>query len=501
MKISIRLKTISLFLLVVMVFTVLASCKVEDTGSKDTSKNSDTVTTGIATETTYPAPVVADYTGHTFNMLTIGNSLWVPLYFSDVGKETGELINDALYKREQKIEDTYKCDLNVIIDTDAHTAFENAYLGQESICDILLVTGSNSMTLATKGYLYDINTVEEFNLEMPWWDQRIQQEYLIGEKLFTIDGEFSVRDDLRTMTVVYNKDIYNDLGYNTDYGTPYDMVANKNWTYEKMMQMIDGISKNLDSDPTMTEDDSWGMLSELTAPYYFFLGSGKKIIQNNNGQLELNIKDSSAFETFFDIVSDTMTMSTNSDILVVNNGKVIKSDAWTVAVEMFKSNQALFRSTTLSAVNGLLSMESDYGLLPVPAYYENQDEYYCWVSGSSHTPITVPKNTPDIARTAVITEAISYHSMFSGLTEAFYDQLGEARLCRSDDDIKMLNIIFASKTYDIDQTCKISGIEPAMYTIARSEDLSSLSSKVQSQKSSSELNLSEFIGKIIAKNP
>ena len=61
-----------------------------------------------------------------------------------------------------------------------------------------------------------------------------------------------------------------------------NLVANKNWTYEKMMQMVSGISKNLDSDVTMSQDDFWGMLSELTAPYYFFLGSGKKTIQNKN---------------------------------------------------------------------------------------------------------------------------------------------------------------------------------------------------------------------------
>ncbi len=500
MKNTLKLKPIAILLLLIMTLSIFASCKVENTETEDTSNQESQTTT--STETTiYPEPTVADYSGYTYKMLVMDNTLWVPLYFSEAGAETGDLMNDALYKREQKIEDTYKCELSVTADANAQTTFENSYLGGEIISDVSMFKATHTMTLATKGLLYDINTVEEMNLEGPWWDKRIQQEYLVGEKLFALEGDFNVRDDLRTMSIVYNKDIYNDLGYNSIYGTPYDIVANNEWTYEKMMAMINGISKNLDSDTNMTQDDFWGMLSELSAPYYFFLGSGKKTIQNDNGELTLAIKESSAYEAFYDIVSDTMQMVTNTDILLINNGKVVKSDVWAVAVQMFKEDKTLFRSTTLSEVIGLLDMNSDYGMLPIPAYYDEQDEYYCWVSGKNHTPLSIPKNIEDIERTAIITEAIAYHSMYSGLTDAFYDQLAEARLCRSEDDVGMLNIIFATKTYDLDLVCGITGVESSMYYIAKATNLSALSSNLQAQKDASQRFLDAFIAKIESKNP
>jgi hypothetical protein len=65
----------------------------------------------------------------------------------------------------------------------------------------------------------------------------------------------------------------------------------------------------------------------------------------------------------------------------------------------------------------------------------------------------------------------------------------------------MLGIVFASKTYDLDQTSDITGIESSMYAIAKTGDLSSLASKIQAQKTSSAAYLADFVSKVLEKNP
>ena len=455
-------------------------------GSASTTIPADDETTG------YAVPEFKDLNGYVFRNLVAMNKMWYPVFFSENG-EDGTLLNDALYRREIFLEEKYNCEVEFILDSSAKTTLANHIGTDTDLCENVYISGTDTMAAAVSGLILDINTLDGLELDKPWWDQRIQKEYLIGKRLFTLEGDMNMLDELRSICVVFNKDLYANYNYNTTYGSLYDLVENGEWTLELLLQMIDGLT----TDPT-SETGSWGMLSEVSAPYYFFLGRGEKTLTNNNGELTVNI----GAESISNTLQYTIEIVKNPTVMIVNNGVWFGgNDVWTNATNTFKSGNVLFRSNALSSCNGYLDMTADYGILPVPNK-GGSTEYYCYVSGGNHYPLSFPVNLADVESAMILTEATAYFSRFTlnennvSLRDAFYHQLAEYRLARSPEDIRMLDIFFDSKTFDVDQTAKITGLESNIYSLAKAGNVEGVSSAIATTSKTSSRLLKNFLASL-----
>lgn len=453
----------------------------------------DTSASAAATEeetTSYPAPEIKDLSGFTYRSLVLDNYMWGPLYFAEDGEQNGNVINDALYRREAFLEETYGCNIEHIIDSKALQTLGNCVSTGTDLCEALYLKGTETMSAAVNGYVLDVMDLQGLNLDQPWWDQRIQEEYLIGNHLFTLEGDMNMLDELRTTCVVFNKDLYANYDYNSLYGTPYDLVENNNWTFDILCEMIKGVTTD-----STDENGTWGLVSEVSGPYYFFLGQGQKTLTNNNGEFTVNIGAESVINT----LQKTMELVKNPDVMIVNNGQWFGgNDVWTNATNVFKSGRALFRSTAISAVNGLLDMSSDYGILPIPNSGEN-DEYYCYVSGVNHRPLSFPANLANVEETMLMAEATAYYSRFTtnssntSLRDAFYYVLADYRLARSPEDTRMLDIFFDSKTFDIDQTAGVTGLESSIWSLSKAGNLDGVASTIQSTSKTATKRMQNFL--------
>ncbi len=496
-------KTLCLVSLVLAVLLSAAACgNVPE--PETTTAAPEAATTPVSTaevtdaETAIPEPAQVDLDKYVYRMIVSDNKLWVPMHFSDNETETGQIIEDALLHREYLIEERYNCQIEHIVDSDAANKVGiNVHSGTE-ICEICFLSANKTATLVGQGYVADLSKVDGLNLESEWWDQRIASEYKIGTRVFLADGEINIRDDLRTMSVIYNKGMYNDYGFNQQYGTPYSLVSEGKWTFDLLMEMIKGKT----ADPN-DDTGTWGMLSEVSAPYYFFLGSGKKTLVNAGGEFVSNLDDPLILDAF----EKTVSMAANPDIMIVNNGNHFdNTDIWVRATGLFKESRVLFRSTTLSAVNGMLDMKDEYGILPIPNQ-GGSNEYYCFASGSNTSPISMPSNVGDFDKAAIVTEALAYYSYlnpnpnFITLHGAFYDLLSDARLARTFEDTKMLDIIFSSKTYDIDQVCGVTGLEGSIYSLVKAGNTTALASTISNTRKSAKNKVTQFIKGIEAKYP
>ena len=484
----------ALFMLLPMVVSCANTDDPEVSGDEQQTQapggNSATTTAPVEEETTgYQPPELKDMNGYVYRNLVATNEMWYPVFFAPNG-EDGTLLNDALYRRETFLEEKYNCEIEFILDSKADTTLANHVGTGTDLCEAVYLSGTNTMAAAKNGYVLDINTLDGLELDKPWWDQRIQQEYLIGKRLFTLEGDVSMLDDLRSICVVFNKNLYSDYQYNTTYGSLYDLVDNGEWTLELMLKMIEGLT----TDPT-SETGSWGMLSEVSAPYYFFLGLGEKTVTNQGGEFVINIGAESVATT----LQYTMQLTKNPDVMIVNNGVWFGgNDVWNNATATFKSGNVLFRSNALSSCNGYLDMAADYGILPVPNKGDST-EYYCYVSGGNHYPLSFPSNLKDVENAMTMTEATAYFSRFTlnesnvSLRDAFYYQLADYRLARSPEDIRMLDIFFDSKTFDVDQCAKITGLESNIWSLAKAANTEGVSSAIASTTRTAEKMLKNFL--------
>ena len=439
-----------------------------------------------------------------YKMLVTTNYFYQSTYVWDGEGSAREVCDLALFCRQNLMSERYNIQLSIINAGDK--AYENLSvigMGNPDYCQAAMLTGIDSISAAVNGYLLNLNSMPEFNLEASYWDQRIQKEYLINDYLFTLEGDFNYIDDLRTYVVIYNSTAYNNLEYQDKYGSPYALAAEGKWTYDMMMEMIADISSDVDGNDVMNERDFWGLVSETPAPYYFFLGSGMKFLTNESGTLKFDsAENASVWETNLSALQRLMSMGSNKDVLIADRD--LDGDVWATASDIFQQNRALFRTTSLSATMRLLDMKDNYGIMPIPAYTADQDGYYCWVHSNAHFPLSIPKSVTDPSKAALAAEYLAYHSRYDGgdsLYYAFYDLLAYARLCRTPDDKSMLELVFANKTYDIDFAAKLTGIHDKTCEIVGQKNFTAVNSELSKIRNSVTETIRKFTVDVVTKVP
>lgn len=480
-----------------------ASCKKDPvTEETPTSAKTDANTAAPGSEEELYRPGDVDFEDYEYKLLVTENSFGQSVFMYDSDETPREVCDYALWCRQNLMEERHGLTMSLIIEQQdkAHELLGTAVLSNiQDYCQGAAFYGTEWAALAANGYLYDLNQMDELNLEASYWDQRIQTEFDINGHLFALEGEWHVKDDLTTIIALYNDTAYESMGYDEKYGTPYQLVKDGKWTYDVMMSMIKDTWQDLDGDGEHGTGDFWGLVTETPAPYYFFLGSGQKYITNKGGELAFASEDNTIWQTNYNILEDVMSLATNENVIVIDRDAVGEGDVWSIASNIFSTNHALFRTTALSGALRLIDMEDDYGILPLPKYTEAQEGYYCMTSGE---PFMMPVCVSDPGKSALAIEMISYYSLYMGgdsLNYAFYDLLAFARLCRNADDVNMLKVVFASKTYDLERATQLSSIKDITTNMCKNKNYSNLFSDIDETKDSTIQKIQDYVVNIESK--
>ena len=473
------IRVFSMCLVMMIVLPMLFACKKE----KEAVTTEDTQTEDVGVDTgsdeggerSKYLPTRVDYSGEKFKIVLDGDDMKAKAQYMvpvDDASLASDAVNIALLNRNKLLEAFFGVDIEVsYLDGPERfnmlTELEINNMSGEDFADIFFTVATYVMNGAiSNGYVMDLNQMTQLNLEASYYDQRIQEEYQIEGKLFTLEGDYTVYDEMRTQVVGINKTRYENFLYNETYGSPYELVRDGKWTIETMLEMTKGTSdySNAGQGSEMTKDSDWGIISESPFPYIVYLGTGNKIVNVNNGALSCSLADPTKWQITVDILSYcTENIFDNPEVLIADKSEgVLSSGYWTEAQQMFANGQALFRTSTLSDFIQYRAMEDVFGILPVPKYSETQEGYYSWCSSMAHSPLMVPSTASAHAeRTANIIEAMAYFSKYmSGSTQsvldAFYENMTHVKLCRSAEDYEMLELIFSQKTFDLDYALNLS---------------------------------------------
>ena len=94
---------------------------------------------------------------------------WVNLEL-DAEAENGEYLNDAIYKRNQYIEERFKCNLNITEAPwdDNAVNFRSIVMAGDNPYDIFFIYGNRVM--GNLDSIADFNNIPHINLEKDWWN-------------------------------------------------------------------------------------------------------------------------------------------------------------------------------------------------------------------------------------------------------------------------------------------------------------------------------------------
>lgn len=410
----------------------------------------------------------------------------------------GDALNTALADRASFLEEY----LNIAIVQNDTVATAVAVSTQTSAgvkyADIVHL-GTEVMNSNVKnGHFLDLAKVDELNLEASYWDSRIQENLNVNGHIFGIDGALTTYDEMRTMAIIYNASLYENYGYKTEYGSPYSIVDKKQWTFDTMLEMYQGTSRKLGTGDSLGRNDVWGMISELTAPYYLFLGSGMKVAKTNDGVLEVMFD--SDFEAIYNVFEHVMVKLVNdAEVLIQNNHKGVLTSGshWQEGNKMFEEGLALFKTGAVGDAAELRNMRDEFGILPIPMYSSGQDGYHCLAGGGAfYMPITVKTNNLQL-QSATILEALGFFSKYmdgeQSVYDAFFENMTYVKLCRTEEDRNMLILMIESKVYDINSACGFADISTVLQECLKRENISTLSSDIGGLRTPAVTNLVTYL--------
>ena len=444
-------KFILIILIISLIVVPMTACD-QDTTTSDTPAADDTTqndrltedTTEQEEEYTVEELTFPDYLpdiyfdGYTFRIINTEDGritwLWTQLTAEE---ETGEALNDAILRRNRRMEERFGFELIQVDATgpgDVHTRARISIQAGSDDFDMAMMTPSYALRLAQEGMLVSIDTVPYIQLDQPWWDQNMNRDFSIGDRLFFTSGDFSFNQYSATIPILFNKVLHADLALDC----PYTLVREGRWTIDRFGEMGRAALMDLTGTGTYDHEDQWGWMafSHVYVPA-LMNGMGAGFIGRDADNLPYFAANTEHFITRFlhaiDILDGGWLFDGNQ------RGMGRPEHIW-------EEGRALFWTDLLNWATTLRAMENDFGILPMPKFDESQPHHIS-ITGLPHV-MCIPITTQNLERTGIILEALNAESRLTTLT-VYYDTMLVNQIMRDEDSAEMLDIIFEHKVYEI----------------------------------------------------
>ena len=475
-------KTLSLLLALLLLTGCLAACSekgAEGGASEDPAQQSAAPTAEDETapeETEYVEPFeaeVKDLGGREINILLAGN--WS---FDDFESEemTGESLNDAKYQTNAAVQDTYNITLKTNNISGQASGGQGA--GYKTITNVNM-SGTNDYafadvgcydvsTLAYQGHILDLNKVKNIDLTKSWWDPKANEQLSIKGKMFYTTGDIGILDNDCTYCLLFNKQVVENFSLES----PYELVRENRWTYDKFIEMADTCDSDLDGDGKLTNDDAYGILIWQDSVIGMLHASGGRCATiNDDGTIELTLNT----EQNVDVLTTWLTDRTKSFSYFLEAGTDDISHA------TFIGNRCLFYTRYLRAVSWFRDLEADFGILPYPKWTDTQKDFCNTMHAYGTSYVCIPIVAEDADETGAVIEALAYYGK-QYITPAYYDVNLKGKYFRDEESADMLDLIFETRFFDVGMYYQLGGYNERLITMMQTNNTDFVSMYAKNEK-------------------
>ncbi|MBQ9079966.1 MAG: extracellular solute-binding protein [Clostridia bacterium] len=409
-----QLRIVCMMLVVLMCITAVACAQPSD-DTEDTTTAAPFDNTPSGETESSPAETQPDSVSSSIpDELDFGNDTVTFLYWDDVERAeffadgiTGDNVNDAIYQRNINVEENLGVTLKYIGEpgnvnnSDGFLKHvQNSFNAGEREYDILASHSRTGGVVAAAGMAMDLADIDDSYIDTskPWWPSSMVDTATIGDKMYFISGDISTNTLHFMYGVYYNMDMITNLGLED----PTDLALSYDWTLDKMIAMSANLYQDLNNDGKKGYGDAFG----LTTLYYhadsFYSAAGMSWIDKDaNG--ELRVSPDYTSEKAINLAEKLAAWFGTSDCYTENNNK----NTYTIFADgnsLFAQNRIYIADSAHDS--GLNSADFKYGVVPVPMYDENQDEYYTTV-GNPFTLYEVMVNCDKTEMTTAVLECLA----------------------------------------------------------------------------------------------
>ncbi len=371
--------------------------------------------------------------------------------FSYNAEKEGNAINGAVQERNNKLEESYGIVFEVFpVNSPAEQIanfIETGTYEYDVICDSV-----DRLEVGTV-YGYYLPMDDYVDISKPWWDSEAIDMLAISDSHFLLAGAAILTDDDNTYLTLFNKDMYNSNSDVAAYGNIYDIVREGKFTIDMYAEMCKYVS-HPDSSGEWGFNATYGNLSHAYGATVMVNGCGvATVTKDEDDQLRLNVAARHSVDVFdkvYALMSDQQRTQ-RAELIIGKSPNTSSKYGFAELEEMFVSGRGLFYNTTSSSVSILksVSMDFEFGVLPIPKYEPSQDNYCNTVNRYQSSALAVPSNVGSARakEVAFALEALGFHN--SEVIRAYYRQTLQLQAVTSDDDADMLDIIYNHRFYDL----------------------------------------------------
>jgi hypothetical protein len=376
---------------------------------------------------------------------------WIPWEEGNVDADDGDLISKQILDRNSLAEETFGVDI-----TSEYVGVDNGYISrvradkqtQTNEFQLLTIRSLQAWELVYEEMLYNMNEYADKNIlhtDMPWWSQDAVKSYTLGESLYLCSTELLLRDKGATTAMYFNPSIAADYA---DIPDLYELVEDKSWTFEVMLDACEIVAASLDNDDLMNSvDDMWGVAGSDDDTQMLFNGFGFRFAHiDDDGYVVYDFdSDEDAINTMIDIHEMFHYADWNTNRI---DNQLIGSDTGTQR-GLFESDKALFRTASCvkTAITQMRDMKTDYGILPMPLLNEDQENYSSLVWLHHDSVLGMPSGCTNPEMSAVILEFLSWEGSYSVVPQ-LYETILYGRAAKTAEAKRSLQIIFETRSYD-----------------------------------------------------
>lgn len=374
----------------------------------------------------------------------------------DEGGYQGNMVSDAMYARDLKLESDYGILVTYQLYSDGDDGKElasnisNAELGNLHTCDMIASNIPNSIgTLQAQNVLYNIEQLPVINSGMPWWSEYFWENVSFNNRLYFVAGQaagggFFATPYVMICSLALAQDVVMQDGSTLDI---FGLVESGDWTLENFEYLIHDYTIDLDGDQEISVyHDRIAYAtprSEITA-YSHFVAAGMQLSSlDEDGNITIDLGENTAdmVQRLCDIFAE---IENNFDHAAYFDETPSQS------IVAFKQNRALFFGNSVSYVDEITDMTTDYAIIPCPKATAEQESYYSGINTWTPGYLAFPNHcgNGDTDFVGYVAEVMGYHS-YQSVKPQVYDEILCLRLAKDPRQVEIMDTIYNNLYVDL----------------------------------------------------
>ncbi len=364
----------------------------------------------------------------------------------EVEELTNDILDDMIYERNAKIANDFGIQFAYITKGDyneVNTELQNQATSNTDDFDVYLGHKFSFAACAQNNYCYNLGNIDTLNLDEEWWDQACYENLTIDDKTYCMTGDIFPTSMRASSCLVFNKVLMEDIQKSVN--ELNNLALDGKWTLDQFLAYTAEVTRDLNGDSAINyTDDQYGLVSwMMDVPFSLYYGAAKPFISIVDGTPEMTYDDSAeqvlnVYEKIYKLIIDQKAYF------------ITDANLYETCYDVFADGRALFCDITLSKINSMIvkkNMADEYGILPIPKYNEDQEEYLSFVNGAiPFVMVGSAEKDPEFVGT--ILEAMAVYN-YDNVTPKMFEIVTKLQAAQDPISAGMVDLIIRNRIFDM----------------------------------------------------